>query len=48
VLTGAWPVILANAVTLGLASLILVTTWRGRRARASAQQVPKDTPIRPR
>ncbi|MFN7642196.1 MAG: SemiSWEET family sugar transporter [Burkholderiales bacterium] len=48
VLTGAWPVILANAVTLGLASLILVATWRGRRARTPAQQVPKDTPIRPR
>jgi MtN3 and saliva related transmembrane protein len=33
VLTGAWPVILANAVTLALATLILVVAWRGRRGR---------------
>ncbi|RPH43639.1 MAG: hypothetical protein EHM87_13140 [Burkholderiales bacterium] len=32
-LTGAWPVILANAVTLALATLILVVAWRGRRRR---------------
>ncbi len=29
---GAWPIILANAVTLVLASTILVRTWRARRA----------------
>jgi MtN3 and saliva related transmembrane protein len=28
---GEWPVILSNAVTLALASLILVRTWRSRR-----------------
>lgn len=44
-LTGAWPVILANAVTLVLAALILATAWRCRRA---AQQQPKPTPTRRR
>lgn len=29
---GEWPIILANAVTLVLASLILVTKWRVERA----------------
>ena len=28
---GEWPIIVANAVTLALASLILVRTWRSRR-----------------
>lgn len=32
VLTVAWPVIIANAVTLVLASLILLTAWRHRGA----------------
>jgi MtN3 and saliva related transmembrane protein len=32
VLTVAWPVIIANAVTLVLASLILLTAWRHRAA----------------
>ena len=32
VLTGAWPVIAANAITLVLAGLILATAWRSRRA----------------
>lgn len=43
VLTGAWPVILANAVTLVLAALILATAWHSRRA---SQQQPKVTPTR--
>jgi MtN3 and saliva related transmembrane protein len=43
VLTRAWPVIVANAVTLALASLILVTAWRSRRrpgADAPSSQPP--------
>ncbi len=28
---GEWPIIVANAVTLALASTILVRTWRARR-----------------
>ncbi len=32
---GAWPIILANAFTLALASTILLRTWRARRAAAS-------------
>ncbi|MFM1989766.1 MAG: hypothetical protein RJA99_2723 [Pseudomonadota bacterium] len=31
-MTDAWPVILANAITLVLAALILATAWRSRRA----------------
>jgi MtN3 and saliva related transmembrane protein len=32
---GAWPVIVANAVTLALAATILVAKWRIERARAA-------------
>jgi MtN3 and saliva related transmembrane protein len=28
---GQWPIIVANAVTLGLAGTILLRTWRARR-----------------
>jgi len=31
-MTRSWPLIVANTVTLVLASLILVTAWRARRA----------------
>ncbi len=31
-MTVSWPLIVANTVTLVLASLILVTAWRARRA----------------
>lgn len=33
---GQWPIVAANAVTLVLASLILVTKWRVERARRRA------------
>ena len=33
---GAWPIIIANAVTLALASTILVRTWQAQRAAARA------------
>lgn len=35
---GQWPIVAANAVTLVLASLILVTKWRVERARRRAAQ----------
>lgn len=36
---GEWPIILANAVTLALASLILFTKWRvDRQARRSGRR----------
>lgn len=35
---GAWPVIVANTVTLALAATILVTKWRIERARAEPGQ----------
>jgi len=35
-LTRAWPVIVANAVTLVLASLILTIAWRSRRRPGAA------------
>lgn len=41
VLLRAWPVIVANAVTLALALVILVTTWRSRRG-----AVPSDPSVR--
>lgn len=31
---GEWPIIVANAVTLGLAGAILLRTWHARRAAA--------------
>ena len=33
---GEWPIIVANAITLGLAATILLRTLRARRAAASA------------
>jgi MtN3 and saliva related transmembrane protein len=33
VLLGAWPIILANVVTLALSATILWTAWRSRRDR---------------
>lgn len=35
-----WPIVIANAVTLGLAASILVTKWRVERA--AARGGPKD------
>lgn len=34
VMTRAWPIIVANAITLVLAALILATAWRSRRRSA--------------
>lgn len=33
---GQWPIIVANAITLGLAGTILLRTWRARRRAVAA------------
>lgn len=41
---GEWPIIIANAITLALATTILLRTWRARRASSLAVKQPAPSP----